>query len=106
MQGQRGKAGEGMNHLQNKQFRRVVGAAHRRPEVVQMWLRCRGLADHETRRRRGAAVVVIWRPYWGRVDGAALVALCELARAIGARLEMAEQPDDSGPVFLLTRFQR
>ena len=95
-----------MNAMQRRQFRRVVGRHHaRRADVQQLWLDCRHLADHERRRRPAKHTVsFLWTPYAGRVDGRSLVALYDLAAAIGGRLDAAKTAD--GFLFSLTRYGR
>ncbi len=90
-----------MNKMQHKQYRRAAGPAWKNQAAAELWLKCRQLADHEAVVRRKGEVSLLWRPYWGRCHGSALVALCDFARAVGATLQAAR--GDDGPVFLLTR---
>jgi hypothetical protein len=92
-----------MNAMQQRHARRVCGrAAARRDDVLDLYRAARPLMDHQVVSipERGT-LVFLWTPYWGRVDGGALVALVELAQAIGAALHW--QRGEHGPILTLTR---
>lgn len=90
-----------MNVCQWKQYKRAAGKNWRKPQAVMLWLQCRHLADHEGIQRRPGELQLLWFPYWGRCDGASLIALTEFCRCVGCTLHSGRGA--FGPVFLLTR---
>jgi len=93
-----------MNAMQEHHFRRIAGRrAARRAVVRETWLRCRHLADHETRHRDGGLIVTVWRPYLGRVDRDGLIDLALFAMLTGSGLSVGRLRSGDGLALVLAR---